>query len=344
MVNSTPSLDFIIHHFGSNNIEICYYSWPKQFDFNYFDIGVKISIFGNIHLGRGIHRSERIALEKASSESIERYLFHSLQLPIHFSTAVHPSRNKAQIHSVLEAYERDSFLFPFLLKHRPEVISSQFYTELLPSQTLKYGIEYELLKLPVCHQKMHSYCFAAKGHHCLNPFGVVVGLGCDFNSQKAIEKSLTECFARLAPLLFNQIDYNNSSDPTKISSLDHFKNALNLNYRPKLFFGKKVVNLHFPINKPIPCHQSKGIIHECFEIKELLKLHYDFFNSTSEAPEKPEIPETTETPKIFFSYYFNPLLQGLFRGPNATEKINSKRILLFKEELCSIETALHPLG
>jgi hypothetical protein len=333
MVDQTPTLDSILSNFDPGRIEITYYDWPERWELSLFDVGVSINVEGIIYKGRGIDSVEYLALEKACSEALERCLVKRLKIPLSYSTAVHTSEDAARTAAYCEAFERDSFLVPFLLRQRPNILERERFHHLLPSKVILPGVEFELLQLPVFDVNLYSFCLVAKGAGAPKPFGVIVGLGCSGECLQAIKKSANECLARLASVI--HLEENDSElkaelvdvigDETLTNEI-HFKQALSLNYVPEFFFSKCSPSLPFDeIEKKRSGFQIQNSIENCFEIQDRIGLGSNFSG-------------------IFFAAYKNPLLQPLFRGIANSNFLNLGRLNLRKEELCMIENQIHPLG
>lgn len=323
MADYTPTLDAVISNFNAEDVEFIFFEWPQKLGISVFDIGISLRLSGQEFKGRGIDSYEHIAIEKACSEVLERFLFHKLKLPIGYSSAVHTEKHEAENAAFLEAIERDSFLLPFLRKEKPSVIERSEYTHILPLDIdKKFQIQFEMLNLPVEVSGVFSYCLVAKGENFIQPFSVIVGFGCTRDRNRSMGKSVYECLARLSPIILEQ---ERISEIENINENQlHFNAGLDLNYKPDFFFFKKPMANHLLVggqNDPI---RNNSEIQETFEITS-------------------EIDENKSFSGIFFSNYYNPKLQSLFRGSAISEVLNFDRLGIEEETLCLIEKQLHPI-
>lgn len=327
MADHTPTLDSLLGNFDPSQIEITYYDWPERWELSLFDIGVRIELAGVIFQGRGIDSVEFVAIEKACSEALERCLVSKLRIPLSLSTAVHTSEDAARSVAYCEAFERDSFLVPFLLKQNPKKLEVSEFQHLLPSRFVLSGVEFEMLELPVLDSDLFSFCLVTKGMKAKSPFGVIVGLGCSTVRFSAIRKSVNECLARLASVIFirdKEVTYIEVNE--NATNEVHFKRALTLEYSPDFFFPRGSTSVPASLMKKKSLElQNLKKFEDCFEIQERI-LPGNYFSG------------------IYFASYQNSFLQPLFRGDTRSEFLNFERLNLKKEELCLIENQMHPLG
>ncbi len=109
---------------------------------NVTDIEVKISISGVIHSGRGTHPIGDLALEKASSEAIERWCCHKLRVST-VGCAIHSIKERAELNARSEFLER--FLFDQFFSKTISTLSSKI-DPLGPSASINF---YELTKTTI---------------------------------------------------------------------------------------------------------------------------------------------------------------------------------------------------
>ena len=75
MADYTPTLDAVISNFNAEDVEFIFFEWPQKLGISVFDIGISLRLSGQEFKGRGIDSYEHIAIEKACSEVLERFLF-----------------------------------------------------------------------------------------------------------------------------------------------------------------------------------------------------------------------------------------------------------------------------
>jgi len=178
------------------------------------DIEVKISIDGNIFLGRGTDKDGDLALEKASSEAIERWCCHRL----HASTvgcAVHSNELEASKNAQGEFIER--LVFDQFIERGGNV------TELF---NMVNGQAYQKIRLWYINNSLSEKVVIAIAVHDNVP--VAIGIGHAVQAQFAAEKAYVEALRNLAafkhdPELFKKITSDNSDfwccDPNFISDV-----------------------------------------------------------------------------------------------------------------------------
>lgn len=289
------------------------------------DVSLTFRHRGQKFSGRSQARTFRLAITKAAAEATERLAVESHVNLGETSSgfAVHPNLKTAQILGRNEIIERDVFLCHFFTgtpffdvsnsSLRDSKVESDFARRLA-----KVGITLKLGMMPY-DRKLAVFIACAFGKKFRRPFGVALGLGCSQNTQKAIRKSVFECWANLMPIV-SDLEFESTSiariRALKKIGVDHHSDlALNLKEGSKLadMFQRRPIEL---VKEP-----DVDFIFERIKLRQTVFRGFPFFISRCKSPS----------------------LQSLFFGFSNEKNINENRLHSFLEER-GIRKKITPYG
>lgn len=318
MATKVPVAEVLFDSLDPNLFKIVAFEWPQLVGIPLFDLEVSLKIQNKFFVGRCTAFEENLALEKATTEALERILFGLYEIPLDAGTALHPDFEVASRLARMELFERDAFLSHFLLKiHGKEIpVPNELVCLLLPFE--KKGVRFLLRRLSSADHASEVVLCAASGEGFKEPFGIVVGLGCATRIEEALLKSLLEVLPRLAYVTLGDfLPIQAVEDFRGVSSGDHFHQALPASYRPDFLFGIG--------NNQIENNFIPNVSMQSFQVDLSQLLGFAL-------------------PELHFAWAQSEDLQGLFRGPSTGQNINFRRLGLKSGELWRIEALPHPLG
>lgn len=109
MVSQTPITDWCLANQDILKSQIQSLNWTRDWLADYFDFEVILQVGISTVTGRGTDKNQRLALEKAFAEAIERHLTRENRLYYH-GVAIHSDEKQAMINAQSEFYERSIFL------------------------------------------------------------------------------------------------------------------------------------------------------------------------------------------------------------------------------------------
>lgn len=109
MASQTPITDWCLTNQDILKPQIQSLNWTREWLADYFDFEVILQVGSSTVTGRGTDKNQRLALEKAFAEAIERHFTRQNRLYYH-GVAVHSDEKQAQINAQSEFYERSIFL------------------------------------------------------------------------------------------------------------------------------------------------------------------------------------------------------------------------------------------
>ncbi len=181
------------------------FDWPQRFGAELFDFEVVISIAGNDHLGRGTHKLQEIAVEKACSEAIERSICAEKNIST-VGVAVHPIQALAIENARQEFIER--FYFDYYINNQIALlpVAATEYERAINSKDAQISFFdlYEANGLHVC-----LALFKHKGEV------VCIGLGSDAYEKVSREKAFIEAARNYAAFV------DDPSQSAKLVEGDH---------------------------------------------------------------------------------------------------------------------------
>ncbi len=188
--------------------------WIDNWFPGYVDIRVSLLALDSRSAGRAIAESEDLAVSKAVSEALERYVFlYSKDELTTSGLAVHTSLDQATEGAIKELIERDAFLChyfsrtPFLKLTTENSFKSSRGLNFceIKDRLSDLNIAIHAAAMRVC-DPYFSYCIAAFGAGFSKPFGVLVGLGCHRDESAAFEGALFECLRSVAAAISDNIE------------------------------------------------------------------------------------------------------------------------------------------
>lgn len=328
MAYSTPTLDLLIANRAEIPIQITSYKWAEFWGLELYDFEVKITMGGIDSVGRGISPNQSVAMEKSVSEALERNVKKALGLDASYSSAVHWDLEKAKENAIIEACERDSFLYNFIAKNSFYDLVTDNYNDLLPKKPTELGIETTITLKSLPYSNIFGACVFAKGLRYEDPFGLVVGLGGSADPFMAVEKAMYECLSKLTFAITQKVSLLVQSGTNKTPAefrcgYDHFLHALSPTYKPASFFS------FFET-------ESCGA-----DLVAELKPDEGEFVVTDLNRVYPQFPDFH---KIHFAGYKHQSLQNLFFGATSGDNLNSKRFNQKEGSKWHYEKLAHPLG
>lgn len=117
MASQTPITDWCLANYDTLKPQIQSLNWTEEWLPSYFDFEVVLRILGTTVTGRGTDKNQRLALEKAFAEAIERYFTIQNRLYYH-GVAIHSDERLAKISAFNEFHERSIFLTEALQPRR----------------------------------------------------------------------------------------------------------------------------------------------------------------------------------------------------------------------------------
>lgn len=139
MASQTPITDWCLANHDILKPQIQSLNWTEEWLPGYFDFEVVLRISGTTVTGRGTDKNQRLALEKAFAEAIERYFTIQNRLYYH-GVAIHSDERLAKIYANNEFYERSIFLKE-ALQPRGALSSFDGESEIKAPQNLAQKIE-----------------------------------------------------------------------------------------------------------------------------------------------------------------------------------------------------------
>lgn len=164
MASQTPITDWCLANHDILKPQIQSLNWTEEWLPGHFDFEVVLRISGTTVTGRGTDKNQRLSLEKAFAEAIERHFTIQNRLYYH-GVAVHTDEKLAKSNAFNEFYERSIFLTESLeprqafsslngeseieapqdLAKKIEGLGYQIKTKILGSASAKNGIVYTLI-------------------------------------------------------------------------------------------------------------------------------------------------------------------------------------------------------
>jgi hypothetical protein len=184
MAHKTPVMAALYENRDQLKFRVREFDWPTRFGAMLFDFEVAISVGRSEHIGRGTHKTQEIAVEKACSEAIERSICAEKNIST-VGVAVHPIQQLAIENAKQEFLER--FYFNYIIDNQialiPEVAPKcDTAINSLDAQFSFFDL-YKADGLRVC-----MALFKHKGE------AVCIGLGSDAYEQVSREKAFIEAF------------------------------------------------------------------------------------------------------------------------------------------------------
>ncbi len=202
MAHKTPVMAALYENRAQLKFKVKEFDWPKRFGAMLFDFEVAISVGGLEHIGRGTHKIQEIAIEKACSEAIERSICAEKNIST-VGVAVHPIQELAIENAKQEFLER--FYFKYIIDNRialiPEVAPIPIYDMAINSLDAHVSF-FDLYKTDGLRVCMSLF------KHKDEP--VCIGMGSDANQQVCREKAFIEAIRNYAAFV---------DDPTLSSKL-----------------------------------------------------------------------------------------------------------------------------
>lgn len=346
---TTKFINWIKENHKNLDLRINDLNWIKDYFPNYYDVVASITVNDIKFIGRGFSEISRdVADTKAITESIERALAKTItesesdndrtadSTPKKSWTssgfALHPDENAAILGASLELIERDLFLCHYLTNTPFCDVSTNSITEGTLYNSIKDRFADDGIEIKLGELFSSSYfscyicvCFGDKSQS-KDPFGVIIGLGCEKDPIQAINKAVLEAMPNLVGhLKGHHIQLLNLKEflaLPSIAPLDHLalsKSVDNSQYMRSLFSGKK---------RDTDNKKQLELLFADMKVKEL------------------ELPRWCHDCDLAAMRAYNPALQGLYFGPTTKEKVNFDRLASFcgrKISYKDIHLYPHPL-
>ena len=198
------------------------FSWPLHQGFSLHDVEIEMRYNGRSNFGRGISEDENLASTKAVVEALERVEYRDMK-ELNFSGfSAHTNEKESEIRAKLELIERDKLYCHYYTRSPFYHVNSDLLSHItigevnvtkLINNMRRQGLIIDLLEMKRSLGIYATIC-VVRGALYKKPFGVIIGLGCDFDLKESLKKALTEC----------------------LPNIYHVKNTANLNYINKKQF------------------------------------------------------------------------------------------------------------
>lgn len=161
---------------------------------------VTITVDGKTSRGSGISRTPEKAFLTAVSEAIERIAFeHLFNRPTSSGIAVHTDSKMAGIKASSELIERDRFFCHYLTQTPFSDLTEYFFSKHKDAQNIQLrlkpnGLSFKIgeLKRTRGFHTVLSACLIEDQSELCPTGGVTIGLGCEVDLEKALEKAFAE--------------------------------------------------------------------------------------------------------------------------------------------------------
>ena len=195
MANQTRLTQWVLKHKTMLNPSFTEFNWPTRYFNGLSDFEAVLSIDGLTAIGRGIDANKELAIEKASSEAIERLICQRLCIS---SVGVAISGEvSSETHAQCEALER--YYFDEHIKlNQPFILIKSKSTEKLINQFKKQNdnATLEFYKMATPAPSFGIVCKISCEQK--NP---LLGLSLDTDFERALNKSLNEALVKYARLM-----------------------------------------------------------------------------------------------------------------------------------------------
>lgn len=201
-----PLTEWLLDHASILDLKVGRYDWTVDWLPGFFDFSLTLEVGGKVFSGRGVGESEVKAFVKAGAEAVERCVFAASDRPNTNGFAVHQNQELARRNAVHEILERDAFFCHYLTRTPFEKIPQPLLEKSIPgylricAKIKMLGGQLHFGRMRTAHGIPAVACVTT-GEDCLQPFGLMVGLGCAETLENAIMQAFLESFSRAVGLL-----------------------------------------------------------------------------------------------------------------------------------------------
>ena len=182
-------LDWLLNNKQQLKLKGTKLTWVDEWLPGYFDYGIEVEIDGEKYEGRGTDLNEELAFIKGAVEAFEKAVFKNNKLKIGGFSG-HKNQELADIKAKLELIERDSFMCHYLTKTPfKQIREDEEKIEDIPIMNIKtklkgLGINLNIYQMNTAIKGIYACACISEGINYKKPFGVITGLGCNYNKVK----------------------------------------------------------------------------------------------------------------------------------------------------------------
>lgn len=333
MANREGLIGWALANSEKMGLRVTQFRWTDIWLPGLVDLEVSVRIDQRKFTGRGTAFSEILALEKALGEAIESAILYFNRQPHSNGMAVHQNEELARRKAVLEIFERDGFFTHFLAGKPFYQLPVDFAPPAWYSGLIE-RLQLEGIALRAFEATRRGCIFTVvcvgNGTLAKEPFGLVIGLGCDTDLLAAFQSAVLECIrtvtAAMQPgsgLVCREVDCECESWVR--SPMHHLRFALHPFYPSRM-----------------PLFQSEGLPPQVGPMRAI-----EFDGSWPSVRRlKAGQPLLDSAPVTAFKAEA-PHFQDLFFGPTTWQKVNLPRLASLMGrpvDFSELSRTLHPLG
>jgi hypothetical protein len=230
MANQETVIGLLFSVKESIKLDITEYEWPKDYKLNYFDFAVSFEHEGHKLIGRGVDKTESLAIEKAASEAIERLICYTNNInSVGLSVGIGYDCDEHSKFEALERYYLNEHVSKKIKLSKHNISASDLINDFVKKNN---QVKINFFKMLTPKDTFGIICILYQGENRS------IGFSYSNDERTAFEKSFIESLPNLAEILKNKYKDENKPWHLKGEFIDQIELLENSENEIKLYLVK----------------------------------------------------------------------------------------------------------